>query len=175
MASIWLEETWALACKSESEAIHASNAEPNLSVTRFLGDLLLAARLGSGQALLQELDLAVVVGFVFAHVEPLAVIVRRPPAPGLVYGQQPGVVALAELSQSLLACLAQQIQIVVEVMAFDRLAPLITEAHSRAPFFFVITRQLLERVPFKCIQLIDPIGGGQVHEQRANRVGVRVE
>src|ERR1700741_3133626 len=81
--------------------------------------LLFAVGLRSRNALLQELDLAVVVRLVFENVEPLAVIVRRPPSPGLVNGQKPIVITLAELRQGLLAGLAEQIDVVIEVMPFD--------------------------------------------------------
>jgi len=44
-----------------------------------------AIRLDSGDAFLQELDLTIVVGFVFADVKPLTVIVGGTPAPGVVH------------------------------------------------------------------------------------------
>src|ERR1700757_2606463 len=98
---------------------------------------LFAIWLGSGNALLQELDLAVVVGFVFANMEPLAVIVRRAPSPGFVDGQEPVVIALAELRQCLLAGFTQQVHIVVEVMSLDLFARRLAKLHRYAPLFFV--------------------------------------
>jgi len=76
----------------------------------------------SRQAGLQQFDLAIVVGFVFTNVEPLAVIVRGTPSPVLVDGQEPGVVALAEFGQRMLARFFEQIQIVVEAIAFNLFA-----------------------------------------------------
>src|SRR6267154_911968 len=76
----------------------------------------------AGEAALQELDLAVVVGFVFGDMKPLAIIVRRSPAPVFVDGHKPFVVALAKLGKRFLASVLEQIQIVVKIVTLDGFA-----------------------------------------------------
>src|SRR5215469_8745641 len=51
---------------------------------------------GAGKAFAKHRNLAGVVSFMFADVEPLAEIVRWSPRPGLVRGEKPGVILLAE-------------------------------------------------------------------------------
>ena len=55
--------------------------------------MLVGGGLGSGGAFDEEVDLAGVVGFVFADVELRAEVVGWPPGPGLVDGHEPGIVA----------------------------------------------------------------------------------
>ena len=75
----------------------------------------LAARVSlrfcAGQALPQHCDLPGVMRFVFADVEPLAVIVGWPPAPGFVDRSQPFVIAFSEFGEGLLANFRQCIQV----------------------------------------------------------------
>src|SRR6266446_8578751 len=83
---------------------------------------LFARGFRAGEAALQELDLAVVVGFVFGDMKPLAIIVRRSPAPVFVDGHEPFVVALAKLGKGFLASFLEQIQIVVKIVTLDGFA-----------------------------------------------------
>src|SRR5437588_2925065 len=90
---------------------------------------LVAIRLGSGNALLQELDLAVVVRFVLADMEPLAVIVCGAPSPSLVDREEPIVITFAEFGKRLFAGFFENVEVVVEIVAFDSLAGRLAEFH----------------------------------------------
>ena len=72
-------------------------------------------------------------GFVFADVEPLAVIVRRAPGPCLIGGEEPGVIFLAEFSEGLFADLVKDVDIVVAIVTFDGGAAGVSELHGRVP------------------------------------------
>lgn len=95
--------------------------------------------------------MAVVIGFVLADVEPFAVVVGGSPAPGLVDREEPSVVAFAKFRQSFFAGLAENIQIVVEIVAFDGFAGGFAEFHGDAKFFLVSVREILQRVPSKVL------------------------
>src|SRR5580698_353395 len=90
---------------------------------------LRGVRFGSGKALAEQRNLAGVMSFVLANVEPLAIIVGRAPGPVLVDGQQPGIVPFGEFCERLFPHFVKDVDVVIAVVSLDRLAAGIAEIH----------------------------------------------
>ena len=90
-------------------AVGSGQNSPRRALRSRLHVWLFAGGFGTGQAALQEFDLAIVIGFVFGHVEPFAVVVGRSPAPRFVHTCQPVIVALSKFCEGLLARFIQYV------------------------------------------------------------------
>jgi hypothetical protein len=110
--------------------------------------------LGSGLfvtwgALDEEVDLAGVVGFVLADVEPLAEVVGGAPGPGLVDGEEPGVVALFEFGEGFGADFGEVVEVELELVALDGGAAGVAEIHGGVPTLLDVGDQLSHAMPSK--------------------------
>src|SRR5262249_25120486 len=90
-------------------------------------------RFRTGRPARQQADLPAVVRFMLADVEPFAEIVGRSPRKCLIDGHQPLIVSLAEFRERLLPGLTQDGEVVIEIVALDRLASWFAEVHGRYP------------------------------------------
>src|SRR5689334_11089504 len=93
---------------------------------------LFVGRFGAGKTALQELDLAIVVGFVLGDVEPLRIVVGAPTALRVHQGQ-PLVVTLPKLGERPVARFVEDVQVMVEILALDGLARRLAEVHGDVP------------------------------------------
>lgn len=120
----------------------------------------------AGSPAFDPFDLAVVVRFVFAHVKPLAVIVRRPPTRIGIDLHEPRVVPLAVFCQGVLPHLLQNIQIIGELVSLDALSRRRAQTRRRVPIapFFAL----------ESVNLIKPFNCGEVEEQRPDGIGFRI-
>jgi hypothetical protein len=116
--------------------------------------------------------LAVVVGFVFGNVEPFPVVVHT----GLgVNDGEPFVVAFLEFGKRFFAGIVQGVQVVVEGVAFDRLARWFAQIHRDIPLYFGGVREFALGDALKRVEMIAGIRSRKVQQQRANGVGFGVE
>jgi hypothetical protein len=60
-------------------------------------------------------------------------------------------------------------------MSFNRLAPSVSQIHRRAPFFLVRFRKILDVDSFKRVDMIERLRRGQMQQQRADRIRIRVK
>src|SRR5256885_1084737 len=75
-------------------------------------------RLGlAGQPALEPCDLAIVMRFVFAHVKPSAVIVRRTVGGIGIHLHKPGIISLFQLGQSVRPHLLESIEVIKQLVA----------------------------------------------------------
>ena len=130
---------------------------------------------GAGETALEEFDLAVVVGLVFGDMKPFAVIVGGSPAPVFVHGHEPLVIALAKFGESFLAGFPYQVQIVIEIVAFDGFARGFAEAAGHVPLLFDAVRPTVPLEAIESVELEKRFDGGQMQEEGANAVGFVVE
>lgn len=115
----------------------------------------------AGDAALQKFDLAVVVGFMFGHVEPFGVVVHAHLG---VEGGKPIVVTLFEFSEILFARFVQGVEVVVETIAFDGFARGFVEAHRNIPFLFYVIGPTFPFHAAEGIEAVISFGCGQMEE-----------
>src|SRR5579864_4111286 len=112
---------------------------------------------------------------VLANVEPLAIIVGRPPEPVFVDGQEPCIITLAELLQRFRTGLLKDIQVVVPVVALDRFPARVSKIHGRIPLLLYGSRPCVPLFSFEGIELIVSLSSRQMKHQSADGVGIAVD
>src|SRR5436305_10205810 len=89
-----------------------------------------------GQSPLEPRDLAIVMRFVFAHVKPLAVIVRGPRGRIGIDLHEPGVISLLKFRESVLPHFLQLIEVIGQVVFLDAFSRFLAQTRRRAPLLF---------------------------------------
>src|SRR5947209_4851482 len=107
------------------------------------------------------------VGFMFSDMKPFAVVVGGSPAPVFVNGHEPLVVALAKFGESVLAGFLEQVQIVIEIVAFDGFARGFAEAAGHVPLLFDAVGPTVPLKAIESVELEKRFDGGQMQEEGA--------
>jgi len=136
---------------------------------------LVVAAFGSGEAAFEPFDLAVVVGFVFADVEPLAVVVGRSPGPVFVDGEEPVIVALFETGEGVAADFGEGVEVEVEGVSFDAFAACVAELAGGGESFLIGFGPVAPFAAVECVELVEAFCGGEVEEHGADGVGFVVD
>ena len=127
---------------------------------------------GAGNPALQKFDLAVVIGFVFGDVEPFSEIVHAHIG---VHDGEPFVVPLFELGEIFFARFVKDVEVVVEIVAFDGFARGLVEIHGDVPFLFDFVGPGIPLRAAKGVHAVIRFGCGEVHQQGTDGVGLGVE
>ena len=90
-------------------------------------------------------------------------------------GEQPGVVALAEFVERVLAHFADAVGVELPVVALDGGTARVAQFHGGTPLVVDLPGELLPRSAVGGVALVHGFGRGGVQDERADRVGVAVE
>src|SRR6201996_2571542 len=119
-------------------------------------------RFSSGETFCQKRYLPGVMRFMLADVEPFPIDVYFPFAKLLRFTtKQPRVIALFEFGQRVLACFVQNIEVVIEIVAFDRLTPSVAEVHGRVPLFLDIVGPAIPILILECVHAVVSLRSGE--------------
>src|SRR5579863_239609 len=112
------------------------------------------------------------VRFVFAYMEPFAVIVGGTPGPCWINRHQPGVIPLPKFRKRAFPGLVQQTVIEVQVVTLDALSCRRTECHGDAEFLHDLRIELPPYYALKGIIMIKGIRSRKMIKQRPDRIGL---
>src|SRR6201992_1939568 len=113
--------------------------------------------------------------FVLSDVEPFAVVVGWTPWPIFIGRQEPCVISLAKLRQGFLSNVVEDADVVIAIMAFDRLSSRIAQVHRRVPLLLDRVRPAIPLLPLERVHLVIRFGSGKMHHQSADGVGVLIK
>src|SRR5579859_554589 len=137
---------------------------------------LIGVRLGAWQTLAEEGDLAGVMRDMFADVEPFPMNIHFHFSELLGFARlQPGIIALLEFSERLFASLAENVGVVLKVVAFDLLAAGVAEVHGCVPLLLDVVGPAIPLLIVEGVHLIVGLGGCDVKNEGADGIGVLVK
>jgi hypothetical protein len=94
----------------------------------------------AAEFLYEEIDLPDVVGLMFTDMKPFTEVVGRSPSPGMVYGQEPVVIAFPKLRKGGFPGLLKSIQVKLEIVTCNAMTAEVAEFHCRTPTLLDLLR-----------------------------------